>query len=316
MRTKTLLLILLILAALVSGAQDNAQDALVVYGLSGKVTAVYKNVETAVKIGKVLFPGTMVKTDKDASVTLLCKKGMQFVINTPGNYAVSKYKDSCKVNDRSVSSNYLSYIWGQFYAYSPEHKNENGKKENLLAVSRSPGNENKRKSSSKKLQIEFSPGMDTMNYGGKDFPLSWSCFDYDGIYVFRLYDEKGGRVLYMDSTEDNFIRISKLRNLILPGGKYKWNVSAPKAGLIRKRELKYISQEEIDNYISSLMAAEIPSEDQASRFFRIGYMLEQKHYLADALLYYDKANKADPGMHAYRDKLVKFRNEFWVQDGM
>ena len=54
-------------------------------------------------------------------------------------------------------------------------------------------------------------------------------------------------------------------------------------------------------------------EDSASQYFRIAFLLEKKHYLADALTWYQKATLADPSIEAYRDKFIRFRNEFWIR---
>jgi len=289
-----------------------AQDPMIAYAVRGSVTATYKKESSMVKIGRVLLPGTVLTIGKDGAVTLLCKKGRQFLINKEGTVPVWRYKDSCKYTEKNITADYLSYIWGQFYEYSAENRKE--KKENLLAVSRSPGNENKRKHDPNRLLIEFNKGMDTVIYSSKDFSLGWNCFDYDGAYVFRLYDENGLRQLFIDTTEDNFVLISKLGNFLKEGSVYKWNVSAPHAAITRKRVLKFLPQSVIDNYIRLVQAELIPNENEASKYFRIAYALEQQHYLADALEYFTMANKADPSIHIFRDKLVQFRNEFWVQN--
>ena len=56
------------------------------------------------------------------------------------------------------------------------------------------------------------------------------------------------------------------------------------------------------------------TEDSAAKYFRIGYMLEQRHYLADAYLHYKKAAQAAPETGVYRDKLLRFKSEFWISD--
>jgi hypothetical protein len=303
---KTWVVIFLFFAGRVS-----AQENLLVYAVKGEVTAVFNNVESPVKIGKVLMPGTTLRLKKDATLTMLCRRGKPLNVEGEGNYSLTLWKDSCKTPKNSLTSNYFSYIWSEFYTYSPEHKESLRKNE--LAVTRGNDAKTGKKSNSKKLQVVFSPGMDTVNYAGKDFPLSWTCFQYNGKYIFRLYDEKGIKLLYSDSSKDNFRMISKLKDIIQPGRSYKWTIIAPKAGFIRKRVLNYISQQTIDDYIDRLQSPADFTENPASQYFRIAYMLEKKHYLADALVWYEKATDTDPTIDLYRDKFIKFRNEYWIR---
>ena len=78
--------------------------------------------------------------------------------------------------------------------------------------------------------------------------------------------------------------------------------------------LNYLSAESKDKFIISIeQAIDIP-EDEATRFFRVAYLLERNHYLADAYIYYQKAAKANPSMILYRDKLFLFRKAFGIMN--
>jgi hypothetical protein len=299
------------LVILLTGFRAAAQENLLVYAVRGNVTAIYNSTEIPVKIGKVLMPGTTLRLQKNASMTMLCKRGKPLNVEGEGEYPLANWKDSCKAPKVSLTSNYFSYIWSEFYTYSPEHREELRKNE--LAVTR--GNDEKKTANqaTKKLSIDFSREMDTVNYAGKDFPLSWTCFTYNGNYIFKLYDEKGVRLLFTDSSTDNFRMISQLKSVIQPGKSYRWTISAPKAGFIRKRVLNFTSQQTIDDYIDQLQSPTDFAENAAGQYFRTAYMLERKHYLADALAFYEKAAATDPSIDLYRDRLIKFRNEFWIR---
>ena len=107
--------------------------------------------------------------------------------------------------------------------------------------------------------------------------------------------------------------ISKLKGVIEPGKYYVWTVSAPNAGFIKKRVLHYINQQEIEEYINAINQEVSFVENDAGRYFIMAYLLELKHYLADALVYYQKAAAADPSITLYSDKLIRFRNEYWIR---
>ena len=93
---------------------------------------------------------------------------------------------------------------------------------------------------------------------------------------------------------------------------YKWNIRAWGTGITKKRILKKVNQEEIQQLINRLYAEEIPGEDSASRFFRVAYTLEQKHYLGEALYYYQLASNADHRNIMIRDRFTRFRNEYYL----
>ncbi|MEO7924700.1 MAG: hypothetical protein ABIR30_13545 [Chitinophagaceae bacterium] len=303
----------LILFCLFVLTSANAQkgNELLVYAVKGSVMATYNNQESAVKIGKVLKPGTTITVKPGASMTMVCKQGKPLSVNKEGSFPVNKWKDSCKTGGNSITASYFKYIWSEFYTRSPEHKEE---EERLAvnAVTRSPSpivfNPNR-------IRIEFNPGLDTLNYTGVDFPLSWTCYDYSGKYSFKLYDLKTGKAIYKDSLHRSIINTSQFGHLLQEGKKYAWTVSAPKAATVKKRILNYIRPATLEKFVDDLklISADIP-EEEGARYFRIAYMLEQHHYLAEALAYYKKATETAPEMEVYRDKLLRFKSDFWVID--
>lgn len=283
-------------------------DELLVYAVKGKVTAFYNNQETVVKIGKVLHPGTVLKTDKGASLTLLCSKGRPLSINKEGTYPVNNWKDSCRSTSGSLSSSFFKYIWGQMYIYSPEHKEEQRKKSELAVVrGEEPVVANK-----KVAKLEFKKGMDTVHYDGNNFPLSWNGINYNKPYVFNLYDTKG-KTIYSLTTRYSYIPIDSFRHVLAEGNNYRWSVSAKGLPVSRKRVLKYIPKEKAAAYLEKVMQPLPFEEDTAASYYRRAFLLEKAHYLAQALLWYEKAMQADPEMDLYRDQYIRFSNDFWIR---
>ncbi|MBL0232803.1 MAG: hypothetical protein IPQ08_03965 [Chitinophagaceae bacterium] len=287
-----------------------AQESLIVYGLKGRASSIINKQEKALKIGNVLPQSTVVKLEEGSSITLLCKQGIQFVLGKAGSYSLQRYKDSCKTRTNSVSSNYLSYLWGQLYSNSSDHRSE--RHESNLAVSRGTGKEGKGKKDPRKRVIEFSKGMDLLKIAEKDFNLCWNCFDMEGAYIFRLYDEKGARTLKKDSIEDNYISTALLRTEMVPGRIYKWNIYAPDAGFIKKRNIVLVKQEEIQTLLNRLYAESIAGEDSASFYFRVAYTMEQNHYLGEAWHYYQLAFHTDEHNNLVKERYTRFRNEYYL----
>jgi len=287
-----------------------AGTELLVYAIKGNITAVYNNEESPVKIGRLLKPGTVIKIKSGSKMTMVCKQGRPFFLSKEGDYPLSKWNDSCKTSTSSITANYFKYIWNEFYTHSPEYQQDQNTSA-LGAVTRSPAQD---VFNPRKVNISFNQGLDTLNYTNGDFPLSWTCYNYSGKYTFRLYETRTGKLLYKDSVQRSFISISKFKNLLEAGKRYYWTATAPRAGKIKKRVLNYLESNKVEQFINELPNNEDIPEDSAAKYFRIGYMLEQRHFLADAYTYYKKAAETAPDITMFADKLLRFRNEFWIID--
>lgn len=304
----TILSFFALLLSVTSLAQQG--DELLVYAVKGNVSSVFNDQETPVKIGKVLPVGSIIKTRKGASITVLCSKGKPFSITKEGSYPVSNWKDSCRSGGGSVTSNYFKYIWGQLYTYSPQYKEEMRKKSEMAVVrgEQPPGSNTK-----KKAKLEFSSGMDTVNYDGINFPLSWNGIFYTGKYRFSLYDSKG-KLIFKDSTRYTYINTDDLKHLLKEGNTYRWSIGGKGIPTSKMKVLIYVKHPTATAYLNKLSIPLDISEDSALVFFRIAYLLEKSHYLAQAYNYYQRANDAsDPETELFRDQLIRFRNEFWIR---
>jgi hypothetical protein len=293
---------------LFSSLEAQRANDLLVYAVKGTVTATYNNQETPIKIGKVLRNGTTLHLRQGARLTMVCKEGKPLAVDREGVFPLSKWKDSCRSGANSITSNYFKYIWSEMYARSPEHSEE---EKGVNAVTRSPAPDIFNPG---RIRIEFNRGLDTLNYAGGDFPLSWTCYDYNGKYVFKLYDAKSGKLIYKDSLTRSLIRVSKFNHLLVPGKRYSWSISTPRTGVSKRRILNYIPAIAFEKYMTGLQEPVGIPEETSARQFRIGFMLEQRHYLAEAYTWYKKAVETDPAMELYRDKLLRFKNEFWISD--
>ncbi|MBK7560501.1 MAG: tetratricopeptide repeat protein [Chitinophagaceae bacterium] len=284
-----------------------------VYTVNGHVTALYNSLESAVKIGKILKPGTTITMKQGARMTMVCKQGKPLPVTKEGSFPINNWKDSCKMNGNSMTSNYFKYIWNEFYTRSDEYQAEQKKGKDVNAVTRSPA-PRRFEFRPNRVKIEFSPGLDTLNYASGNFLLSWVSYNYSGKYLFTLFNTSTGRVLYKDSLHRSFITIDKFVKLLEPGTRYAWTITAQKGGIIKRRILNFVAAETVEKYIAALQRAVDVPEDSAAQFFRIGYMLEQGHYLAEAFIYYKKAADADPEIQLYNDKMLRFKSEFWIND--
>jgi len=54
-------------------------------------------------------------------------------------------------------------------------------------------------------------------------------------------------------------------------------------------------------------------ETEAAKAFRVGFMLEQAHYLAEAYTYYKKATTLDPNVLVYKSTLESFKKDYSIK---
>src|SRR4051812_22140055 len=119
---KAIFFIVLVIASLQSIAQKG--DELLVYSLKGNASVIENDKESKLKIGKVLKPGAVIKTQADVRLILVCKEGKPISVTKAGNFPISRWKDSCYTSQNSVSVKYFQYIWDQLYLRSEEYKND------------------------------------------------------------------------------------------------------------------------------------------------------------------------------------------------
>ena len=294
--------------------QAQKGDELLVYSVHGTITAIYKNQESPVKIGKVLKPGTILHAQKESMLTMVCKQGKPIFITQEGVYPISNWKDSCKSNNKSLTSRYFSYVWSELYYRSPEYK-EDIDKYGSIALVRGDAPYRYEVYPEDSVFVTFNPSLDTLNYATGNFALSWQSFGYNGNVQFRVYTAKDRKLVFKDSVSDSQIFTDKFLHKLKPGIRYAWTILLPvKTGVIRRRILSYMPAKVMNHLIDSLEEEEFIAEDSAAKYFRLGFVMEKKHYLAEAYKYFKKATEIAPDMSIYSDKLKSFIFEFRLEE--
>ena len=285
----------------------NAQNGneLLVYSLKGTVTVIEKDKESIVKIGKVLKPEVIIKMQKLAKLTMVCKEGKPLSITKEGIFPIIKWKDSCSISDNSMTSKYFQYIWDQLYVRSEDYKKEHpGEADNNERIEAPVRGE-------KILEINICEELDTINFATGIFTLSWSTnIDYTGKYYFVLRDIKSGKQVFTDSISGNSLLMGNLCKYMRPGNSYSWSVTAGKSGFSDERIINYLSVRKINQEINKMKYLPDVSEEKAAQYFRLAYLLEKNYYLADAFTYYQKAVSASPDIAFFQEKLIEFKKMF------
>lgn len=299
-------IILLLLLISFTGYSQKGNE-LLVYSLKGNVSVVENNAESKLKIGKVLKPGAIIKTQRAAQLTMVCKQGKPISVTKEGLFPVDTWKDSCYTGETSITTKYFKFIWDQLYVRSDDYKKDHPGNEASLTDAPVRGNED--------LEIIIYEGLDTLIYSGDNFPVSWTTTSpYDGKYFFTLSNLKTKKVLFIDSLTDNFIKLDRIKKWMRVDNNYSWTVSLNRTQKGEGGVIRFVSAGRINAQIEKLRKMVNIPEDEAAINFRIAYLLKQKWYASNAYQYLMKAANASIETDFYREKLLEFRKEFQLKD--
>jgi hypothetical protein len=281
-----------------ASAQDNM---FVVYSLKGNVSVVENKVETKAKIGTIIYGNATIKVGAASFATLLCNETRMFSLNKAGNYTTAGLKDSCLVNKSSLSANYMKYIWAELTKSkgTPE-KNRKHFMSNVGAVSRGINN------------VWIDPRLDTINYVSGTIPLSWKSYTDAEEFEFKLYDETGNAI-FSKTVKKKHVDISDLLKTIQPGKSYHWTAMVKgEPDNEDKKVLNYVTREQFANVYNQLKNTEA-AETEAEYNFRLGFLMEEAHYLVEAYTHYMKATQLAPTNTTYRFVFMSFKKDFEIK---
>ncbi|HOZ70650.1 MAG TPA: tetratricopeptide repeat protein [Chitinophagaceae bacterium] len=298
---KISLLITLLCAGIIVTAQNN----FMIYSFKGNVTLIENATENKVKVGKTMNSSATIKIPAGGVATIVCNEATMFTINKPGSYPLSKFGDSCKVNHSSFTSNYIKYVWNQMTKINGSPgSNRKAFMNTVGAVSRSINN------------IWIDPRLDTVNYSGVagTFPLSWKSYAEAKEFNFSLYTaDNSTTAVYSTTVTKLKIPLTAFVSKLKPGTSYHW-VSAIKGEENDERKvLNFVSKESFAALLETLKTQGAQFEAPAEQAYRLGFMLEDAHYLAEALDYYAQAAKLDPTNVLYRSTLMSFKKDYEVK---
>ena len=293
----------LILFCLASGFLY-AQNSFLLYSFKGNVTVVENNTETKAKVGKPLSNNATIKVSNGSAVTLICNEAAMFTFGKAGSYPLKQFSDSCKVSSNSVSANYVKYVWASMTKSSgTPGSNRKAYMNTVGAVSRSINN------------IWIDPRLDTIYYYSGDFPLSWkSCTEAKDFEVLLYNKDNISTPFYSTTVSKLKIPITDLTaaSKIKPGNSYFWTAAIKGEENDELKVLNYVTKEEFDKFLATLTSS-ASFEAPAEQAYRLGFMLEDAHYLSDAYRYYTKAASLDSNNVLYRSTLMSFKKDYEIK---
>lgn len=286
-----------------------AQTDFLLYSFKGNVSVLENNVEAKAKVGKKLNGNATIKIPAGGSATLICNQAAMFTLTKAGNYALSKFGDSCRVSSNSVSANYVKYVWASMTQSSGSSgSNRKAYMNTVGATTRDM------------YPVWFDPRMrlDTVNYSGvtNEFPLSWKCFPepQKDEFIFSLFAQDNiSAPIHVVNVDKKKIPIADFAKKMKPGNSYYWTVSVKEAENDKLLYLNYVDKANFDQLLADFKAQGPAVETPAEQHYRIAFMLEDAHFLAEAYGYYSKAASLDPTNGLYRETLMSFKKDYEIK---
>jgi hypothetical protein len=273
--------------------------------MKGNVTVVENKVETKAKIGNILGPSATVKIATGGSATLVCNEAAMFSIVKAGSYPLSKFNDSCKPSNSSVSSNYVKYVWAQMTKSGVDAgSNRKAYMNTVGAVTRDIRN------------VWIDPRLDTINYSGVTgvFPLSWKSYTDAEEFEVSLYTADNiVTPFYSTLVKKLKIPVTDLSAKIKPGNAYYWTAAIKGEESDDLKILNYVTKEIFDAVLANIKNQRPTTETPAQEAYRIAFMLEDAHYLAEAFQYYTRAAQLDSTSVLYRSTLMSFKKDYEIK---
>lgn len=297
---KFFLLSICLLAIYLLRAQENG---FLIYSFKGNIAVVENKVESKAKIGKMLNSAASIKVAAGGTVTLICNEAAMFSISKAGTYTLSSFGDSCKISTSSVSANYVKYVWAQMTKSGSSPGSDRKKFMNTVgAVSRSVNN------------IWIDPRLDTVNYSGGEFPLSWKSYADAKDFEFSLFNAGNTTTPAFKTVVGKLkIPIQNFAAKIKPGNSYLWTAAVKGENNDELKVLNYVTKESFQAMLAALKASAGAFENAAEEAYRLGFLLEDAHYMAEAYQYYSKAATLAPDVPLYRSTLMSFKKDYEIK---
>lgn len=286
-------------------ALASAQNDFLLYSFKGNVSVVENKVESKAKVGRALNSAATIKVAPGSAVTLICNEAAMFTLTKAGTYALNKFGDSCRVSSSSVSANYVKYVWASMTKTGGSAgSNRKAYMNTVGAVSRSINN------------IWIDPRLDTLNYTGSntDFPLSWKSYSDAKNFEFSLFSADNiGSPIHTTTVNKLKLPIADFSNKMKPGNSYFWTASVKGEENDELKILNFVSKETFEAVLNTIKTQGASFEAPAEQAYRIAFMLEDAHYLAEAYQYYSKAATLDPANALYRSTLMSFKKDYEIK---
>lgn len=286
---KNILLGIFLLTSMIVQAQNTE---FVVYFTKGTVTRTGSG-NKALRKGDRLGKADVLQVADKAEVVLICKSYNTVRIKAKGRYAVQSLLSKCSQEQTSFTSSYFHYIWDELtHVHGSPEKEPMKYMRNTGAVSRGCA------------MVQTRLPVDTVYYGAGQLPIYFKTA-YKRPYVSVYNDVQEGALLVKEKLGNEPIQMEWLMTKLKGEGEYYWQITDADGSSCERNYLRVWNAGEFGAAVAQLLTSVITTAPAETAYMK-GYLLEEKHFLAEAFKYYQLAAKLDPNNTIYKKTLSRF----------
>ena len=264
----------------------------VVYFISGNISKTgneYKTLRKGDRLGKT----DILQVQDNAEMVLICKNYNTIRIKSKGRYTVQSLLVRCNQEQASFTSSYFHYIWDELtHVHGSPEKNPVKYMRNTGAVSRGCA------------MVQTSVPVDTVHYTTGQLPVFFKT-GHKWPHVSVYDNAQEGAILVKESLDKAPIQMDKIIGKLKGAGEYYWQITDADGASCERNYLRIWEPGEYTGIIDQLLSSVISTQPAETAYMK-GFLLEEKHFLAEALKYYQQAAKLDPQNNIYKKTLSRF----------
>ncbi len=282
--------LLVILFLFTTSATFAAPPDCIVYFVKGKVVKAGAKPTTLKKGDQLLNSDQITLADK-AQVVLITKSYATVQLQKPGTFKLNTLTTSAA--QTSLTSGYFRYIWNEFMSHhdAPE-KNPIHYMKNKGAVSRGMP------------IVQTAIDVDTIYYSTGRLPLYWKS-EPGSSFVSVYKDEYEGKLLYKEKLNSNLVLMNEVVSKLQSPGIFYWQITAENGSEGDRNYLQLLDSADYRKRIDALLKNIVVTTPAETAYIK-AYILEENHFPAEALQYYQQAFQLAPQNLIYQKSQNRF----------
>ncbi len=261
----------------------------VVFYNSGKAVKIVKGKAITLKKGDQLMTTDSVSVPEKTQLVLVCANYSVVQLKGKVGHRIKKLLADCSVKSTSASSAYFKYVWNQF---SHKHKKPDADPlhymETYGAASRGKG-------------VKTKVNTDIIYYYDGKLSIGWEPTRPLNMVV---YDTNADKNILITGKMAHHAPIDSIASLLKKPGSYFWDFEGAQSEKFKL--LKILPKKQYDQLKTAILNNVVVTTPAETAYLS-AYLLEEKHFLAEAAKYYQKALQLNPTNKIYAAACERFK---------
>jgi len=265
-----------------------AEVSFVVYYAKGNVTKTGSSVR--LKKGDQVSRTETLLVAAQSTIILVCSNYKVIKLESKGTYGPAALQARCSAGTPGYSSSYFKYVWNEFsHTHSSPDAHPEAYMKNVGAVSRGCHD------------VQTAMHVDTLHLTKQHLPLVWTSSLVKPFLAVFDREVDGAPLMKFHLTQNIAFDLSELTAMLDPG-EYYWQVMDSAGNGCERNYLKIWNEADYKAHVADLLKG-VPVTSAAETFFVRAYILQENHFMAEALKYYKQAVRVEPSNKLYRASL-------------